>query len=1093
MSESEKQDDLPHRLTEAFRFADALNYAARLRRDYVALNVVPTGSGSGQISRNPEGESYEKGQVVSLTATADTDSKFTGWSGDAAGSQSVCNLRMNEAKSVIANFECLSDKSQNMLATHPTLEKRIGDLNEFIDHGDGTVTDTRSGLMWMRPAIGQNWSNGSCTGVAKLFSSSEANQFQSDFAGHHDWRIPTIEELKSLIFEGRTPALDESAFPVQSGRYFWSSSRNISDGRKEFQERTMIFALRSGVVGYTKEHPEPEHLRLVRRNALSNSLSKTPESQQALNPKQEPSDNQLNRETPSEVAQAISKYTRDGTVYANEARKGNFGHFLDHDDGTATDTRTGLMWMRAAIGQSWKGYTCIGQPRRFGLIDARDIASGVAGHFDWRLPSVAELASLICGKSDRDFGNLVFPSQSGDGRYFWTDSGQRINPDLKNGTNSDFKDTDPYGFVRLVRSDNHLNIATDTIGNGNGTISRRPASDNYAYGVIVTLTARANVGSKFRCWHGDASGLSAKFNVTMDSAKTVSAEFVALESFTLDVTTSGTGRGRIDRNIDSPSYLEGTEVTLTALAEDGSIFKGWNGDVIMIDDAIVVTVDSAYSISAEFVVIENFSLITVSMGTGAGEIERSLVAKQYVEGTRITLTARAAAGSKFKCWHGDTNGRGGTCEVTMDSTKAISAEFVALESFPLDVTATGTGRGKIKRSIDSPSHFAGTKVTLTALAEESSRFNGWHGDVTMMDDAIIVTMDSAYSISAEFVALESFPLDVTATGTGLGKIDRSIDSSSYFAGTEVTLTALAEKGSIFNGWHGDVSGIDDTVTVTLNAAMSIDAEFIRVNIADTEITAKLTSVKSAEVKRGQLATVFNIVFRNTGDEQVRIKVPLTNYVSQSGQTSEQSGWAAGHINGSKGISLSAGTFCEMGLVHSTQPVNGDRLYVVVEYVQSSTRISFTFQCIGKSIWLVNSTFENDNEAPISKANHPGMINALKRIESLENTLAEVLRRLDAIQLGLPMARRNNPSNQTVLVQTLSEVLAWLAEHERVGVAELRMRLLPLDLLPSAVIEEINERALDLTGELAVSQVGDEIVVVSAVFSEVLSNWDTGQS
>jgi hypothetical protein len=31
-------------------------------------------------------------------------------------------------------------------------DKRIGD---FWDHGDGTATDTRTGLMWMRCALGQ--------------------------------------------------------------------------------------------------------------------------------------------------------------------------------------------------------------------------------------------------------------------------------------------------------------------------------------------------------------------------------------------------------------------------------------------------------------------------------------------------------------------------------------------------------------------------------------------------------------------------------------------------------------------------------------------------------------------------------------------------------------------------------------------------------------------------------------------------------------------------------------------------------------------------------------------------------------------------
>lgn len=36
------------------------------------------------------------------------------------------------------------------------------------------------------------------------------------------------------------------------------------------------------------------------------------------------------------------------------------GHYIDNGDGTVTDTRTGLTWMRCALGQTWDGSTCVG-------------------------------------------------------------------------------------------------------------------------------------------------------------------------------------------------------------------------------------------------------------------------------------------------------------------------------------------------------------------------------------------------------------------------------------------------------------------------------------------------------------------------------------------------------------------------------------------------------------------------------------------------------------------------------------------------------------------------------------------------------------
>lgn len=84
-----------------------------------------------------------------------------------------------------------------------------------------------------------------------------------------------------------------------------------------------------------------------------------------------------------------------------------------------------------------------------------------------------------------------------------------------------------------------------------------------------------------------------------------------------------------------------------------------------------------------------------------------------------------------------------------------------------------------------------------------------------------------------------------------------------------------------------------------------------------------------------------------------------------------------------------------------------------------------------------------------------------------------------------MAGRNIPSNLTGPVQTLSEVWAWVAQHDRISASELRARLLPLDLLAGAVIDDINERALDLSGECALKEAGDEILVTKEIFKCVI--------
>ena len=58
-----------------------------------------------------------------------------------------------------------------------------------------------------------------------------------------------------------------------------------------------------------------------------------------------------------------------------------------------------------------------------------------------------------------------------------------------------------------------------------GTVSMNPADGVYEEGTIVTLTAIANEGYVFAYWSGDASGTNPTIQITMDSNKTIIANF----------------------------------------------------------------------------------------------------------------------------------------------------------------------------------------------------------------------------------------------------------------------------------------------------------------------------------------------------------------------------------------------------------------------------------------------------------------------------------------------------------------------------------------------------------------------------------------
>ncbi|MCI5161152.1 MAG: DUF1566 domain-containing protein [Candidatus Electrothrix sp. AX5] len=98
--------------------------------------------------------------------------------------------------------------------------------DQFTDSkGDGTVTDTATGLMWKRCLEGQTYSGGVCSGTLKTVNWEDALVSSPSFAGYTDWRLPNIKELQSIVEEQcYSPAVNLELFPDTPAAGVWSNS-----------------------------------------------------------------------------------------------------------------------------------------------------------------------------------------------------------------------------------------------------------------------------------------------------------------------------------------------------------------------------------------------------------------------------------------------------------------------------------------------------------------------------------------------------------------------------------------------------------------------------------------------------------------------------------------------------------------------------------------------------------------------------------------------------------------------------------------------------------------------------------------------------
>ena len=406
----------------------------------------------------------------------------------------------------------------------------------FIDNGDQSVTDKLTGLIWTKDANLIKTHNPIVNGVV-VPSSTGATSWQQaldyvkqlnneKYLGYNDWRLPNINELNSMVNNGKS---DQSTWlnglgftNVQSASYWSCTSANtVSAG--------YIAAFTGGGNINGKAGDYGSFVWPVRSGpSVALTLPKTGQATcySAVGALITCSGSGQDGELQAGIAWPTPRFTDNSLT--NSA------------DMTVTDNLTGLVWSKnaniAAETRTWQG----------ALDYVKTLNStNFAEHSDWRLPNINELRSVVNygqgGLSTwlnwQGFTNV----QSNDD--YWAGSTSANSTDYAYSVYMDggyIYDSSYKSFSKSVwpvRGGQSVLSGSPTLsvtksGTGTGTVTSSTGvincgstcSASITTGTSITLSATPNIGSSFAGWTGACSG-TGTCTVTMDTAKSVTAAF----------------------------------------------------------------------------------------------------------------------------------------------------------------------------------------------------------------------------------------------------------------------------------------------------------------------------------------------------------------------------------------------------------------------------------------------------------------------------------------------------------------------------------------------------------------------------------------
>ena len=239
-------------------------------------------------------------------------------------------------------------------------------------------------------------------------------------------------------------------------------------------------------------------------------------------------------------------------------------------------------------------------------------------------------------------------------------------------------------------------------------------------------------------------------------------------------------------------------------------------------------------------------VLRIAVAGGNGQVNahglacHSRCSLRFPRGRIVRLTATSAPYYEFVGWQGACVGVAPSCDVALERSASVRASFEAL-SVPLELSVGGPGKiatdykfspdyppFECNRVGDSCRAFlrTGSKITLTAVPDDSGRFAAWDGPCASAGTGpCTLRMDAPTGVSAAFAHSSPEPGRPTLTVQANGQTrsePAGIDcpgtcSASFPSGTLVTLINTSDYtwGEACFGWYLDrcLLVVDETMNV----------------------------------------------------------------------------------------------------------------------------------------------------------------------------------------------------------------------------------------------------------------------------------------